>query len=128
VIIVDEVFTHDIVLYENKDGDCPIYEFIEGLSKKSDKNSRINFTKIQDYMRILRKFGKAAGEPYIKHIEGEIWEIRPIRTRIFFASWIGNDFILLHYFENKSTNKTPKREIEKAKSNLSDIRKRSGIT
>ena len=124
---MNEEFKHDIVFYEDKDGQSPIYDFIEALSKRSDKSSRINLTKIQDYMLMLRQYGKTAGEPYMKHIDGDIWEIRPIRTRIFFASWVGNDFILLHHFENKSTDKTPKKEIDKAKRNLADIRERSGI-
>ena len=28
------------------------------------------------------------GEPFIKHLEGEIWELRPLRDRILFAAWL----------------------------------------
>lgn len=119
---------HEIHFYEDKDGNSPILDFIETLAKRTDKNSRINHNKINDYIQVLSEYGKAAGEPYIKHLEGDIWEIRPIRTRVFFASWLGNNFILLHHFQNKSTNKTPKNEIAKAKHNLQDIRKRMGQT
>ena len=117
---------HEIHFYNDLDGNCPILDFIEALSKRTDKNSRINHNKINEYIQVLSEYGKAAGEPYIKHLDGDIWEIRPIRTRVFFASWLGNDFILLHYFQNKSTNKTPKNEIAKAKRNLQDIRERTG--
>ena len=118
---------HEIFFYEEKDGSSPIYEYVESLSKRTDKDSRVNFTKIQDYMRILRRYGKSAGEPYMKHLDGEIWELRPIRARILFSSWLGNDFILLHYFQFKKTNKTPQSEIAKAKRNLEDMKRRSGL-
>ncbi|MCL2605420.1 MAG: type II toxin-antitoxin system RelE/ParE family toxin [Defluviitaleaceae bacterium] len=116
---------HNIYFYEDRDGNSPVLEYIEALSKRTDKDSRINYNKINDYIQVLSEHGKAAGEPYIKHLEGDIWEIRPIRSRIFFASWLGNDFILLHYFQFKQTNKTPKRELAQAKRNLADIRERS---
>jgi len=116
---------HNIYFYEDRDGNSPVLEYIEALSKRTDKDSRINYNKINDYIQVLSEHGKAAGEPYIKHLEGDIWEIRPIRSRIFFASWLGNDFILLHYFQFNQTNKTPKRELAQAKRNLADIRERS---
>ncbi|MCL2853987.1 MAG: type II toxin-antitoxin system RelE/ParE family toxin [Defluviitaleaceae bacterium] len=115
----------EIHFYEDEGGNSPIYEYIKDLSKRTDKNSRINATKIQDYLRILLENGKAAGEPYIKHIDGDIWELRPIRNRIFFASWTDNSFMLLHHFVKK-TQKTPKREIDQAKRNLQDMRERRG--
>jgi len=117
---------HNIHFYEDKDGNSLVLEYIEALSKRTDKDSRINHNKINDYIQVLSEYGKAAGEPYIKHLDGDIWEIRPIRARIFFASWLGNDFILLHHFQFKQTNKIPKREIEQAKRNLADIKERSG--
>ena len=116
---------YEIYFYEDKDGKSPIYEYIEDLSRKTDKSSRINLNKIQDYIRVLREHGKTAGEPYMKYIDGDIWELRPIRGRIFFAGWTNNGFILLHHFQFKKTQKTPKHEIDQAKRNLADIRERS---
>ena len=116
---------YEIHFYQDKDGNSPIYDYIKDLSQRSDKNSRINHNKINDYIQILSEYGKAAGEPYMKHIEGDIWELRPIRGRIFFANWTDSGFILLHLFVKK-TQTTPKREIEQAKRNLQDIRERSG--
>lgn len=65
-------------------------------------------------MRMLEERGLTLGEPYIKHIDGDIWELRPLRDRILFATWENNKFIILNQFI-KTTQKTPKREIEKAK-------------
>ncbi len=36
--------------------------------------------------------GTAAGEPYVKHLDGEIWELRPLRDRILF--WHGMEIHL----------------------------------
>jgi len=116
---------YEIHFYEDEGGNSPIYEYIKDLSKRTDKNSRINHNKINDYVQVLSEYGKTAGEPYMKHLDGDIWELRPIRGRIFFASWTDSGFILLHHFIKK-TQKTPKREIEQAKRNLQDMRERSG--
>ena len=114
----------DIIFYEDENGNSPVYDFIQELTQKTDKDSRINSTKINDYIQILSLHGKTLREPFIKHIEGDLWELRPIRNRIFFASWANDSFILLHHFIKK-TQKTPKREIKQALRNLKDITERS---
>lgn len=74
-------------------------------------------------IQILAQHGTRAGLPYMKHIEGDIWELRPMRERVFFFCWDGKSFVLLHHF-TKKTNKTPRREIEQAKRNMQDFRER----
>ena len=39
---------HNIHFYEDKDGNSPVLEYIEALSKRTDKDSRINHNKIND--------------------------------------------------------------------------------
>lgn len=63
---------------------------------------------------MLEQKGLSLGEPYIKHLEDNIWELRPLRNRILFAYYDNNKFILLNIFI-KRTQKTPRREIDKAK-------------
>ncbi len=72
----------------------------------------------------MSEYGTTVGEPYIKHLDGDIWELRSLRDRILFAAWDGKSFVLLHQFM-KQTQKTPTREIEKAKRNLKDYDERS---
>lgn len=111
---------YEVNFYKDKDGKEPVAEYIISLSKKNDKNSRIKLNKILDYINILKEHGKSAGVPYMKHIEGEYGELRPLRDRIFFVAWNGDSFILLHHFMKK-TQKTPKREIEQAKKEYTDL-------
>ena len=111
---------HNVYFYRDKNGNEPVYEYILELSSKKDKDSRIKFNKINDYIEALRQYGTQAGVPYMKHIDGDIWELRPLRDRIFFVGWVNGSFVLLHHFM-KRTQKTPSREIEKAKKEYADM-------
>jgi phage-related protein len=110
---------YEINFYKDKDGKEPLKEYLIELSKKKDKNSRININKIDDYIEALHLYGTAVGEPYIKHLDGKIWELRPLRNRILFFGYDGESFVLLSHFIKK-TQKTPQREIEKAKRLMND--------
>ncbi len=114
---------YNIYFYKDKSGKEPFAEYLLALSSMKDKNSRIKLNKIRDYIKILEQNGLSAGEPYIKHIEGELWELRPIRYRIFFIAWHDNSFVLLHHFLKKS-QKTPRKEIEAAKRKINDLKSR----
>ena len=76
---------YKIYVYKDANGKEPIVDYLKELSAKADKNSRLNLKKIQDYINILQQYGKTAGEPYMKHLDEEIWELRPLRNRIFFC-------------------------------------------
>jgi len=116
---------YEIVFYRTKAGKEPVLDFIRELRKRKDKDSRINSEKINDYIEILRICGKSAGEPFIKPLKGDIWELRPIRNRILFAAFAGDRFVLLHCFQKK-TQRTPVSEIEKAQKEFEDFLRRNG--
>ncbi len=111
---------HKIYFYKDKHGNEPVADYLKKLASKKDKDSRIKLNKIRDYVKILSEFGTHAGEPYVKHIDGSIWELRPLRDRILFVAWINDSYVLLHHFMKK-TQKTPAREILKAKNEFADL-------
>lgn len=117
---------YEIIFYKDKNDYSEVEEYIKSLASKrnNSKDCKIKFTKITTYIDLLSEKGLNLGEPYIKHINEEIWELRPLRDRILFAYWDNNKFILLHQFM-KQTQKTPLKEIEKAKRNLDDYKRRS---
>lgn len=115
---------YKIKFYQNNSGNQPVREYIISLAQKPDKDSRIKFTKIDYHLEILKSYGTRAGLPYMKHIDGDIWELRPTNDRIFFFYWQDDYFVLLHHFQKK-TQKTPKKEIEQAKNNMADFIERS---
>ena len=115
---------YGIEFYTDRKGKKPVREFIKDLSAKKDKDSRIRASKINDYLQALTEHGATLGEPYMKKIDGEIWELRPLSDRIMFAAWVEGSFLLISHFVKKS-QKTPPAEIEKAKRLLKEFRERS---
>ncbi len=112
-----------IVFYKDRKGRQPVKDFIDKLSSSSNKDARVNLKKVSSYIEYLSNEGLAGGEPYMKHLRGEIWELRPFRNRVLFASLVDDGFVLLHVFMKK-TQKTPQEEIEKAERELKDYKER----
>ena len=115
---------HRILYYRNSKGESSVEDYIRELARQSDKDSRIKLNKIRDYIKALGVYGAAVGPPVVKHVEGGIWELRPLRDRILFVAWQGGSYVLLHHFVKK-TQKTPPREIEQAKREFADWKERS---
>ena len=118
---------YEVEIYEDRNGKSEIAEWIEALNIKArtSKDSRIRLKKLAEYTELLKAYGVQVGKPAVEHITGtELWELRPSNDRIFFAYWKDNKFVLLHHFVKK-TQKTPTREIEKAKKILADFLERS---
>ena len=111
----------DVKYYEDKNGKSEVRDYIEDLERKSktDKSARTLYKKFIYYLGLLKSEGTRTGEPAVKHIDGDIWELRPIDKRIFFFYWKDNKFVFLHHF-TKKTNKTPPHEIIQAKNKLKD--------
>ena len=111
---------YEIHFYRERSGSRPVADYIRELAGKNDKDSRIKLNKINEYIFMLAESGTLLPANIAKHLDGEIWELRPIRDRILFAGVFGDSFVLLHSFVKK-TQKTPKREIEQAKRELDDF-------
>ncbi len=117
---------HEIVFYKNTKGKQPVLEYMQELSESNTKDNRIKLNKINDYIQALSVYGtEQLSENYVKHLEEDIWELRPLRDRILFAGVVDGKYVLLHQFMKK-TQKTPAREIKKAKNELKDFKERSG--
>ena len=116
---------HEIIFYKNAKGKEPVLEYMQELSENSSKDSRIKLNRINDYIQALSVYGtEQLSENYVKHLEGDIWELRPLRDRILFAGVVDGKYVLLHQFMKK-TQKTPVKEIKKAKKELKDFKERS---
>ena len=118
---------NNVIFYRDKNGKSEIVKYLDDLKKKgtTSKSERINRNKILAYIGALERYGTRIGEPVVKHIDGDIWELRPLDNRIFFFYWKDNKFVLLHHFIKK-TNKTPLREIKAAQTKLKDYIERYG--
>ena len=110
---------YEIEFFEDTNGYSEIVAYIKDLERRSrsSKEGRVNYNKIIAYFDLLQEYGVMIGEPVTKHLEGSIWELRPLRNRFLYAYYDEGVFIVLHHFIKK-TQKTPRRELERAKRNL----------
>ncbi|MBR0257127.1 MAG: type II toxin-antitoxin system RelE/ParE family toxin [Synergistaceae bacterium] len=116
---------YKIDFYKDEDGKSELLDFIRELllSSATNKDARIQYDKIYSQIGLLRERGTALPAKYTKHIEGDIWELRPGKNRILYFCVVGDGFVLLHHFR-KTTEKTPRSEIEKAKRERDDYLRR----
>ena len=120
---------YTVEFYETQDGECQVWDFLEGLRIKAatNKDARIQHKQASLYIELLQQNGTHLNENITKHLEAGIWELRPGNNRVFYFFFQDDVFVLLHQFRKKS-QKTPKREIEKAKRERDDYlsRKENG--
>jgi len=118
---------YEVEFYHDNKDKSEIIDYLDELRVKGEtsKSERVNRDKILAYIVALKQYGTRIGQPVVKHIDGSIWELRPIANRIFFFYWRDNKFVLLHHFIKK-TRKTPPREIEQARLKMKDYIERYG--
>ena len=120
---------YTVEFYETQNGECQIWDFLEGLRIKavSNKDARIQHKQVSLCIELLQQNGTHMNENITKHLEDGIWELRPGNNLVFYFFFKNDTFVLLHQFRKKS-QKTPKREIEKAKRERNDYlsRKENG--
>ena len=116
---------YKVIFYKDRKGNEPLKEYIYELAgDEENKNNRIQFRKIMAYIKSLETYGTRIGAPTVKHIDGSLWELRPLENRIFFFYWKDDMFVLLHHYIKKSS-KAPQKEIDQARRNMADFIKRS---
>lgn len=112
---------YKIEFYENQHGESEVWDFLEALRIKSgtSKDARIQYNQILFYIDLLAKNGTNLPANITKYLEDGIWELRPGNNRVFYFYYEENQYVLLHHFRKKS-QKTPKREIARAKAKRDD--------
>lgn len=115
---------YTVEFYETADGRSDVRDFLETLriKRETNKDARIQFKQIA-YIDLLQQNGTRLPDTITKHINDGIWELRPGNNRVFYFYFQDNRFILLHHFRKKS-QKTPQREIDRAKAERADYLKR----
>lgn len=113
---------YTVEFYENAKGESDVWDFLEELRIKAEtnKDARIQYKQISFYIQLLQDNGTRLSDNITKHIDDGIWELRPGSNRVLYFFFKNNTFILLHHFRKK-TQKTPRSEIEKAKTERADF-------
>lgn len=105
-----------IEFYEKENGDIPVEEFLLSLNVKMR-------AKLVGIMKILQEKGNSLREPYSKYLDDGIFELRgkvgSDISRVLYFFYYDGKIILTNGFVKK-TQKTPKVEIERAKTYRDD--------
>ena len=108
--------------YKDVKGNVPIKRFIESLDYKLKP-------KAFGCIELLEQYGNRLGMPFSRYLRDDIYELRISQgnnsIRLLYFYYAGGIIILTHGFIKKA-QKTPKREIEKAKAMRKDWVERYG--
>lgn len=108
--------------YEKENGEKPVELFLDKLDIKMR-------SKLLMILKILQEKGNLLSEPYSKHLDDGIFEIRgkvgSDISRVLYFFYFGGKIIVTNGFIKK-TQKTPSKEIEKAKCYRKDYLERFG--
>lgn len=100
----------DVIFYEGENGEKPVEIFLDSLDNKMR-------AKLLGLLGILSEKGNSLREPYSKHLQDGIFEIRckfgNNITRVLCFFYYNQRIILTNGFVKK-TQKTPKNEIDLA--------------
>ena len=112
----------EVEFYETETGEQPAREFLLSLDKKMR-------AKMVDTISILQDNGNELREPYSKYLSEGIFELRAKVgsdiTGVLYFFYVDKHIILTNGFIKK-TQKTPKKEIERAKGYRADYLRRKG--
>lgn len=108
-----------IEFYKTKNGKSPIKEWLINLDTKTK-------VKVFKNIEMLKEFNITLKAPYVKPLEDKLYELRTKDSkgiyRIIYFAYKSKTFYLLNGFIKKS-QKTPRDEIELAKSRMKEILK-----
>lgn len=112
----------EVLFYEKRNGECPIEDFLVSLDVKMR-------AKIVGLLELLEEKGNQLREPYSKHIDDGIFEIRckvgSNITRVLYFFYHDGKIILTNGFVKK-TQKIPLNQIRIAKEYRIDYQERAG--
>ena len=111
-----------VEFYEKENGEIPVEEFLDSLDIAMK-------SKLVMILKVLQEKGNQLREPYSKHLEDGIFEIRgkvgSDISRVLYFFYYGGKIILTNGFVKK-TQKTPSKEIKRAKEYRKDYIERFG--
>lgn len=77
---------YNIEFYEDSNDRSELWEFLESLRVKAatNKDARIQYKQISLYIQLLEDNGTRLNENITKHLDDDIWELRPGNNRVLY--------------------------------------------
>ena len=77
---------YNIEFYEDSNGRSELWDFLESLRVKAatNKDARIQYKQISLYIQLLEDNGTRLNENITKHLDDDIWELRPGNNRVLY--------------------------------------------
>lgn len=111
----------EVIFYEKENEEKPVENFLRELEPKMR-------AKLVGILQILQEKGNMLREPYSKHLEDGIFEVRGKVgndiSRVLYFFYVGEKIVLTNGFIKK-TQKTPRKELELAKKYRENYMRRS---
>jgi phage-related protein len=109
-----------LIAYEKENGEVPVEDFLDSLNPKMR-------AKVYGLLSILQEKGNMLREPYSKHLDDGIFELRckfgSDITRVLYFFYYEGKIVLTNGFVKK-TQKIPREEIQLAKDRRKDFLER----
>ena len=77
---------YNIEFYEDSNGRSELWDFLESLRVKAatNKDAHIQYKQISLYIQLLEDNGTRLNENITKHLDDDIWELRPGNNRVLY--------------------------------------------
>lgn len=110
---------YNIEFYEDANGHSELWDFFEELRLKAatNKDARIQLKQISLYIQLLEDNSTRLNENITKHLDDDIWELRPGNNRVLYFYFKDDTFVLLHQFRKK-TQKHLNAKLKEPKQNV----------
>lgn len=110
----------EIEFYQDSQGNIPVQDFI------SQQPTKVK-AKFIHYIDMLQDFGLSLGQPYVKKLKDDVWELKDtLQFKLLPYIIFCNQWSQIHFstYFFKKTKETPKSEIEVAKYRINDYKQR----
>lgn len=118
VNVIMENMEWEVTFYTNPDGDTPVQDFLFSLSDKEQ-------SKFFAYLQLLIERGNTLPSQYAKHLDGDLWELRPefggTEFRYFYFTMVGQLIVFVHAVKKKS-QKTKPRDLALARRRIEELK------
>ena len=107
----------DVYFYKTEQGNEPVRQWLQELSSTDKKRICEDIKTVQ--------FGWPLGMPLVKHLDGDLWEVRvQLSKRIARVLFVldGNSMVLIHGFIKKQ-QKISKADLDLAKDRVKKLRR-----